>query len=130
MASKRKKSPAAPAKTSAEYLQSVVERQMDMLKAYKTRQDDIVRELGEVQKALAGGSVPDAIAAIATLLGRNLKQAKDRQDNHAFALDIAIKALEKLNFLDGKDGVVDALSQIELLVPEAFEKRAPVGAAS
>lgn len=104
---------------------------MDFLKAYKTRQDDIVRAIGEVQKLLELGSTNGARNRIAELLARELKQAKDRQDNHTFALNIAIKALEHADMCDDRDEKVcaDALSQIELLVPEAFEKT-PAPAAS
>lgn len=129
----KKKKPETVAKTSTEYLQNVVDRQMDFLKSYKIRQDDVVRGLGRVKAALGAGSLEAAKAALEELLSRDLKQAKDRQDNHAFALDIAIKGLEEAkNHLDGGYALAanDALSQMEILVPEAFEKAPPAGAAS
>lgn len=109
----------------ADRLAKALETAMDHLRAYKSRQDDVVRGLGRVQAALGAGSLEAAKAAIEELLSRDLKQAKDRQDNHAFALDIAIKFIEKeRNFAEGKamNAFTDALSQIEVLVPEAFKK--------
>lgn len=114
-----------PAPT-VEYLRGIVDRQMDHMRAYKTRQDDIVRGLGRVQTAIVAGSLEAAREAIAELMARDLAQAKDRQDNHSFALDIAIKTLERH---DRSRDVADALSQIQLLVPQAFEKPT-AGAAS
>jgi len=119
----KKKPAAAPAQTSAEYLTGAVERQMDHMRAYRSRQDDIVRSLGAVQKLLELGSFEAAKAAMVELLSRDLKQAKDRQDNHRFALGIAIKALENADRYDddANKRYDDALSQIEILVPEAFD---------
>lgn len=116
---------------SSESLAKALETAMDHLRAYKTRQDDIVRGLGRVQAAIGADSLEAAKAAIEELLARDLKQAKDRVDNGAFALDIAIKALSNQD-TTVKDAT-DALSQMELLVPEAFEKKAevaPAGSAS
>ena len=133
---KKKRVPVAESESTSEALRRVVERQMDHLRAYKTRQDDIVRELGKIQAILNrdGNDLAqmqyqeDAKDAIASLLSRDLAQAKDRQDNHRFALDMAIKTLERH---DKNRDVADTLSQMELLVPEAFEKApAAIGAAS
>jgi hypothetical protein len=130
--SKPAKKKATPARStsvlpSANDLARVVERQMEMVRSHKTRQDDIVRGLGTIQKLIGLGSFEAAVTAMADLMARDLKQAKDRQDNHAFALDIAIKALERRT---KERDAVDALSQIEVLVPEAFEKTGVTAAAS
>ncbi len=110
---------------TADSMARIIDRQMDFLRAYKTRQDDVVRGLGRVQKFLELGSYEAAKEAMAELMARDLKQAKDRQDNHAFALSIAVKALESVHDgLRSERDCVDALSQIEILVPEAFVKDA------
>lgn len=128
----KKASPAASLTPTAEYLQGVVARQMDMLSAYKSRQDDIVRALGSLQKLIRLGALEAVETAIADLLARDLKQAKDRKDNEAFALNIAVKALEHAHACDDRDDGIaqDALSQIELLVPDAFTPHVAAGVAS
>ncbi len=88
-----------------------------MLRSYKMRQDDIVRGLGAIQNMI-GSAVPASVL-IADLMSRDLKQAKDRCDNFTFALSMAIKTLER--YTSHRD-VVDVLSQLEILVPDAFEK--------
>lgn len=133
-AKKKSLAPSSEVLPSSEALAKVVERQMEMLRAYRSRQDDIVRGLGGIQKLLGLGAHEAAVTAIADLLARDLKQAKDRQDNHAFALDIAIKAIEQSRFSADTTtlhlAMTDALSQIELLVPEAFPKSGVTVAAS
>lgn len=96
------------------YLLDVVNRQMDMVRAYKARQDDVVVSLAAIQMALANGLQATAKNLIAEILARDLKQAKDRFDNRQAALVIAVRAME------GRLDLVDTLSQMELLDPESF----------
>lgn len=113
---------------SVEELDRIIARQFDHLRAYRSRQDDVVRWIGTIQKFLELGSYAAAAEAMKDLLASDLKQAKDRQDNQAFALNMAIKTLER--YTSHRD-VVDVLSQLEILVPEAFDKTpAATGAAS
>lgn len=116
-------------------LARVVERQLDMLRSYKIRQDDIVRSLGAISKLIGLGAFEAAETAMKELMASDLAQAKERCDNHAFALDIAIKALE--NGMDeghevgcecvrcGDGGInvriADAISKMRSLVPDAFK---------
>lgn len=105
-------------------LQAVVDRQMDMLRSYKQRQDAIVLDLSNIRREITQGSMVDGLNILDNLLATDLKQSKDRVDNLLLALKIAVDALEK-----NKD--VDVLSQIELIAPRemcAFTE--PVGMTS
>ncbi len=117
---------------SIDYWRGVVARQMDMLRSYKMRQDDVYRGLGQIQKLVKMGAGDAAVTLLEELPARELKFAKERVDNYSFAMDIAIKLLnDAAGYCEPmKNGspFTDGLSQMEILVPEAFEKKpAPAG---
>lgn len=113
----KRRSVVAPRDEAMERLQDTIDKQMDWLKSYKSRQDAIVLGLGDVNRALEAGYYPAAKDALDEILTGSLKQAKDRVDNLLLALSIAVKTIE-----DGMNTPAsrDALSQIELMAPAEF----------
>lgn len=99
-------------------LTALIDRQMQMIAAYKARQDDIVLALGKVLKSEDIGV--HAKEAIDDLLARDLKQAKARVYDRTFALDIAVRAMLKVQAGPSAGAFQAELDQIRKLAPEAF----------
>ena len=105
-------------------------------KALISRQDDIVRGLGGIQKLLKLGAGDAALTAINELLTHDLQQSKDRTYNQDAALRIAIRIMQenlpdhgtcerfKCNHADAR-AVTNGLEQIKMLAPEAFDAPEP-----
>lgn len=96
--------------------QDVIDRLGDYVKSYKSRQDQICIDLRMIQTALNEGHVELAQVVMADLLATNLKQARERVDNHTQALSIAVDVLREVH----TEKSMTALSNIRALSPEAF----------
>ena len=98
-------------------LQSIVDRQLDFIRAYKARQDRIVAGLTRVAESLPVDAA-DARAAMGELLATDLKQSQERVANWTMTLRVAEKALrECVNTKESRA----AVAAIHDLAPEAFE---------
>jgi flagellar biosynthesis regulator FlaF len=121
-----------PVRGSAEYYRDALDRSMAQTKAHKDRMEDIVRSLQAIQALLKIGAGDAALAAMTDLMGRDLKQSKERVQNQDFALTIAINALQLADrYNDESNERVDAaLAQIKTLAPESFQPdKTPVASA-
>lgn len=112
---------------TAAKLAGLLQQSMEQTRAYQSRQNAIVIELGEIQSSLKTGDIEGAEGEITVLLGRNLKEAKEIVYNRAFALRIAVQALSRH---DKSRDLEEALKQIKQLAPEAFEEEVKAGASS
>lgn len=96
---------------------NVVNKQMEMLRAYRDRQDRIVHGLNVIAKALDHGSIDGAREAMLELLRSDLKQSQARVANWTLAIRLASDELLKDNL---EDSMV-IYNQVRALAPEAFE---------
>ena len=95
------------------YWKGIVERQLSMLRSYKSRQDDVVLCLGRIQKR------PDlADVMIQGLLETTLAVASKRVRDREEALAVAVYGLQLL-----KDELraATALDAMKRLCPDLFE---------
>ena len=95
------------------YWKGIVERQLSMLRSYKSRQDDVVLYLGRIQKR------PDlADVMIQGLLETTLAVASKRVRDREEALAVAVYGLQLL-----KDELraATALDAMKRLCPDLFE---------
>ena len=94
------------------YWKGIVERQLSMLRSYKSRQDDVVLCLGRIQKR------PDlADVMIQGLLETTLAVASKRVRDREEALNVAVYGLQLL-----KDELraATALDAVKRLCPDLF----------
>ena len=89
----------------------VVDRLLEYVSNYKSRQDRIVSALSEVRSALSAGHVSLAQDIMSALLDSDLKQSKERVYNQIAAMRIAVCALRA-------HGDEATIAKIEMLTSE------------
>ena len=115
----------------------ILDRAMSKMADFKAREGRIAIGLKAVQTALKRDDAVNALMFIEAMLTEDLGKSLDWHQNRAFALSIAVKAMQDHD-LDraqwgpesGSDkfcqhgSFTDSLSHIEILAPEAFVKEA------
>ena len=97
------------------YWKGIVERQLSMLRSYKSRQDDVVLCLGRIQKR------PDlADVMIQGLLETTLAVASKRVRDREGALAIAVKILTIPEGNESDEAYRDYMPRLRELVPDLF----------
>lgn len=104
-------------------LNQKLDRALEKMADFKAREGRIAIGLAAIQTALKRGDHAKAREFVDVILGEDLAKAKDWHHNRAFALSIAVKAMEA-----DEAKHRDALSHIELLAPEAFVEPPPADA--
>lgn len=98
-------------------LESLVSRQMDLVKSYQARQDRIVQGLSAAARHFELGNPEGAQSEFVELLQTDLKQSMERVGNWTMALRHAVAALESV---PDRETCAQALRRIADLAPEAF----------